>query len=287
MKKNIRRLFLVAVGILVLAVSLPESSINPLGYRSVEAASNPTINKKKVTLKWGKTANLKVKSAPKKVKWSSSNPNVCKIKKTKGSKKQTAVIQAVNKGSATITAKTGSKSLKVKVTVKHTHSYTYPATCLAPAHCECGATIGTTVDHSFSNGHCIWCGILDLKNMLKLTPLRTAATGNYNMRYVGVKIENRGIYTLVALGGTTVAQMYPSSGASPLTLYLTDANDRALLSAAVPSGGTSTVWYDTMDNNSTFTFTPTGRLEFMIMYGERTYKIVLSIDGTFTFSQIS
>ncbi|MCR5587903.1 MAG: Ig domain-containing protein [Lachnospiraceae bacterium] len=76
------------------------------------------LSKKKLTVYTGKTSKLTVKNANKKVKWSTSNKKVLKIKKTTGKKKCTAVLLGVKKGSAVVTAKVGKKKLKCKVTVK-------------------------------------------------------------------------------------------------------------------------------------------------------------------------
>lgn len=76
----------------------------------------PKLNRKKVTLKVGKTAKLKVKNTKKKVKWSikSGKKKIKLIKK----KKTSVVISAKKQGKATVVAKVGKKTLKCKVTVK-------------------------------------------------------------------------------------------------------------------------------------------------------------------------
>lgn len=91
-----------------------------LGSVKTEAAE-PTISKKTQTLKVGQQVTLQVKNANAKVKWSTSNKKVVKIGKTSGSNKSKVKIEAQKTGTATVTAKIGSKNLKVKVTVK---SYT-------------------------------------------------------------------------------------------------------------------------------------------------------------------
>lgn len=82
---------------------------------SSEAA---TLSTKKATLKVGQTKTLTVKSAESKVKWTSSNSKIVKIKKTTGKKKNKVTLQALKAGTATIKAKVDGKTLKVKVTVK-------------------------------------------------------------------------------------------------------------------------------------------------------------------------
>ncbi len=69
------------------------------------------LNKKKITLKVGKTYKLKVKNTRKKVKWSSNKPKVAKVSK-KGK------VTAKKKGTAIITAKVGKKKYKCTVKVK-------------------------------------------------------------------------------------------------------------------------------------------------------------------------
>lgn len=70
------------------------------------------LNKKKVSLKRGKSITLKATTTPKnaKVTWKTSNKKVATVKKGK--------VTAKAKGKATITAKSGKTSIKCKVTVK-------------------------------------------------------------------------------------------------------------------------------------------------------------------------
>lgn len=75
------------------------------------SAAKGKINKKKVTIRVGKTVKLKVKNIKKKVKWSSSKKKVAKVSK-KG------VVKGLKAGKATITAKAGKKKFRCKVTVK-------------------------------------------------------------------------------------------------------------------------------------------------------------------------
>ena len=80
------------------------------------------LNKKKVTITLkddaANTFKLKVKKAPKKVTWKTSNKKIATIKKVTGKKKQNVVIQAKKEGKCTITAKVGKKKLKCEVIVK-------------------------------------------------------------------------------------------------------------------------------------------------------------------------
>lgn len=75
------------------------------------AASKPTLNKKRVILAVGQKKTLKVKNTTKKIQWKTSNKKVVKVSKQ-------GVIRGVKKGKATITAKVGKQKLTCKVTVK-------------------------------------------------------------------------------------------------------------------------------------------------------------------------
>ncbi len=74
-----------------------------------EAASKVKLNKTKLVLEMGTTETLCVKNTKKKVKWSSSNKKIVKVKKGK--------LIPVSVGTATITAKVSGKKYKCKVTV--------------------------------------------------------------------------------------------------------------------------------------------------------------------------
>lgn len=86
---------------------------------SGQAASKASLSKKSVKLKMGKTTTLKVRHASRKVKWSTTNKKIARIKKRSGKRKQKVVIKAGKKaGTCYIKAKIGKKTLKCKVTVK-------------------------------------------------------------------------------------------------------------------------------------------------------------------------
>lgn len=306
---------LVFLSVLMLSVAAP-ASLTPLGVGSItaEAAARPAVNKKKATLKLGKKVKLKVKNANKKVKWTSSNPAVARVASMSGKRREKAVIVAAGKGKATITAKIGKVKLKVKITVKHTHSYTYPATCTSPARCVCGATYGTALGHNmseatcqkpatcircgavsgtkaahrYSNSRCIWCNQLNLCDVIRITPRNTSADGSYSVRWVGLVIENRGTSTFLIRGGTTTGLMYPDAASAPLTVYLTDSSDRALLWHRALPGNRTTTFFDTMNDNIVFTFMPTGRLVFTATYADQDYRITLTLrnGGGFDFEPI-
>lgn len=77
-------------------------------------ATSVKLNKKKVTTTVGKTITLKLTVKPSNttdsIVWSTSNKKVATVK--------AGVVTAVGKGTATITAKVGNKSVKCKITVK-------------------------------------------------------------------------------------------------------------------------------------------------------------------------
>ena len=80
---------------------------------SVTAARKPKLNRKKATLRVGKTTRLRVKNAgKKKVKWSSSKKKIATVNK-KG------IVKAQNPGKTVIKAKVGGKVLKCRVTVRN------------------------------------------------------------------------------------------------------------------------------------------------------------------------
>lgn len=110
-KKNIMRASAAALAFCVLATAAPAMN--------ADAKAKPKLNKKKITIKVGKTKKLKIKNLKgKKVKWKTSNKSVVKIKKTK--KKTVVQLKGKKAGTATITAKVGKKKYKCKVTVKAT-----------------------------------------------------------------------------------------------------------------------------------------------------------------------
>ena len=73
---------------------------------------NPTLNKKSVTVKKGKTAKLTVKGSVGKVTYKSSNNKVATVS-AKG------VVKAKKAGKATVTVKANGMTYKCKVTVKN------------------------------------------------------------------------------------------------------------------------------------------------------------------------
>ncbi len=75
------------------------------------ATSTTKLNKTKTTLIVGERSKLKVKNVTENVIWSSSNKNIVKVSKQ-------GTIRGIKKGTATITAKVGTKKLTCNVTVK-------------------------------------------------------------------------------------------------------------------------------------------------------------------------
>lgn len=92
--------FLTLMVTLVLIVVMPSK---------VEAAGKVKLNKSKLVLEMGTTYQLKVKNTNKKVKWSTSDRKIVKVKK--------GVLTPVSVGTATVTAKVSGKKYTCKVTV--------------------------------------------------------------------------------------------------------------------------------------------------------------------------
>jgi len=99
---------------LALALCLGATAALPAGLNvvtSAQAASSVKLNKTKVAVVVGGTAQLKVSGTKKTVTWSSSDKAVATVSK-KG------LVTAKKAGKATVTAKVGSKKLKCTVVVK-------------------------------------------------------------------------------------------------------------------------------------------------------------------------
>ena len=85
----------------------------------VQAAVKPSLSRKSIKITVGKTKTLKVRHASRKVKWTTTNKKIAKIKKKSGKRKQKVVIKAGKKpGKCYIKAKIGKKTLKCKIIVK-------------------------------------------------------------------------------------------------------------------------------------------------------------------------
>ncbi len=84
---------------------------------SVSAASGIRLNRTAKTLHIGDKVTLKVKGTDRKVSWSVKGRKLVLVK-TKGKKRQTAVITAVKAGSCFVEAKAGKKKLRCRIAVK-------------------------------------------------------------------------------------------------------------------------------------------------------------------------
>lgn len=104
--KRTKKQLLLFTFILILTLFLP--SVTPF---SMTAKAAVKLNTKKKNISVGETYQLTVKGTTKKIKWSSSNSAIVKVN-------QKGKITAKKSGTATITAKIGSKKLKCTVNVK-------------------------------------------------------------------------------------------------------------------------------------------------------------------------
>ena len=141
--KSMRKILLLLT--MVLACSLiPAAAIAAPAPVPAASTAKTGIEQTKLTLYVGNTWQLYVYGTTKKVTWKSSKPSVAKVN-SKG------LITAKKAGTATITAKVGSKSYKCKVTVKKVPtapSYPYapkPASSSAASYSKYPATAPTYV----------------------------------------------------------------------------------------------------------------------------------------------
>lgn len=110
MMKRVKKLLtVVALSFSMLATSVVAQSI--VGTQEIAQAASIKLNKKAISLDVGKTQKLKVTGTKAKVKWSSTNARVAKVRKS-------GIVTAVSSGTATIKAKVGKKVMYCKVTVK-------------------------------------------------------------------------------------------------------------------------------------------------------------------------
>lgn len=100
----------------VLVFCFSFSNIDTKG--AVYGASNIKISKTSLKLTVGNSKKLKVTGTTKNIKWSSSKKSVATVSNT-------GKVKAKKKGTATITAKVGSKNFKCKVTVKDASTKKY------------------------------------------------------------------------------------------------------------------------------------------------------------------
>ena len=106
--KLLKKILLATIITMVALVIVPK--IIPEWQNTVSAASIK-LNKKEKTIYEGNTYTLKVKGTNKNVSWSSSNKKIATVNSD-------GKVKAKYNGTATITAKVGSKKLKCKIKVK-------------------------------------------------------------------------------------------------------------------------------------------------------------------------
>ena len=123
LKKRIIASFILALMLL----ALPASDVSHVAFAKKTTSSKkktkkqkkkttPELNKKKLILPEGAVVRLRVKRAKTKVKWTSNDHSVVTIKPY-GSLKNCARVTARSSGTALITAKIGSRTLKCRVKV--------------------------------------------------------------------------------------------------------------------------------------------------------------------------
>lgn len=105
-KFNLKQVFMVLIAASVIASAYTASA---------SAAPVPRLSVRKKTLTVGNTYTLSLKNYTKTVKWKSSKKSVVALKKLKNN---SVKLTAKKKGTAVITAKTGKKSYKCRITVK-------------------------------------------------------------------------------------------------------------------------------------------------------------------------
>ena len=113
--------FALAVMMMVLAFAWTVAQTDACAASgSPGSGSKIALSKTRISMETSGTAKLKVKNCGKyKVKWSSSDSKIVRIKKKSGKHGQNTVLKAGKKtGTCTIKAKVGKKTLKCKVTVK-------------------------------------------------------------------------------------------------------------------------------------------------------------------------
>ena len=113
MYKRKKKFCLAALAVLMLILGfVPVSGQRQWpGTLLAHAAAKPSMNVKKVTLSVGGSQQLVLNGTNTVVKWSSSNKKIATVTKS-------GTVKGVKKGTATITVKSGSETVKVNVTVK-------------------------------------------------------------------------------------------------------------------------------------------------------------------------
>lgn len=115
--KRSSTLFLWVLGIYILLFIAPLNTFGHSNTCTVQGAVK--INTKSIDLGKGQKYTLKVSGTSRKVTWSTSSSKVATVKN--------GVVTTKKAGSATITAKVGSKKYKCKITV---HNYTINTTSI-------------------------------------------------------------------------------------------------------------------------------------------------------------
>ena len=175
MRKTIIRvlcLALVLTTCLSLPVFLPEES----GIAAVASAATAKLNKTSATIYAGKTVTLKVTGTSKTVTWSSSNKKVATVSST-------GKVKGIKAGTATITAKFGTKKLTCTVEVVSplkvdttSVSFTTQASKTVTVTFKIAGTIYYSIADS-SIVSCAWGeGWNGNKTTLKITPKKTGTT---------------------------------------------------------------------------------------------------------------
>ena len=108
--KKARRILVVALLIMASILSMM-GNVGQSSLSSVSAAGNVAISKKTATVFVGNTVKLKLKNAPKKVKWVVNNKKIATVS-------QKGLVTAKKAGKTTVIAKCAGKSYKCKLTVK-------------------------------------------------------------------------------------------------------------------------------------------------------------------------
>lgn len=289
--KQCRRYWKILFFAFALALAVPAVSLmqQPL---QAEAAS-PKLSKKKLTVKEGKTAVLKVKNPSKKVTWKSSNSKIVKITKKSGSKKSSVTLKGLKKGTATITAKVGTVKLKAKVTVKHVHKWRGYATCTEPDKCiVCGAGRGSALGHNWAPATCVkastcqrcgatqgglgahvWdqneiCSVCNTMNMPRILEMRITNVGSFTDN-VKVRITNRSNqqYMLSNAGTNFPVPATLITGGKTIKTYLWDNDQVSFLSSLIGSFDT-TLWFaiESINPDDFFTITFDSSVTFDISY---------------------
>ena len=109
--ERVKKLYMVIIMALVMAFSAPAFNAIPEVTSVQAAAKKPVLSKTRITLTAGRTTQLKVRNAGRKVTWTTSNRKIATVSKA-------GRIYGKKAGTATSTAKVGSRKLKCKVIIR-------------------------------------------------------------------------------------------------------------------------------------------------------------------------